>query len=159
MGRLRAPMLGVLLSLALLFVSVPYAHAQDDRSIDVNLSTQTASAIENGQVVYSAGVTTGRPGWATPTGTYSIFSRVFNETMDSSSIGIPSDAPGGYHLTGVLYTQYFIPDGTALHYNYWSPASAFGGYPTSHGCVGMPLGTAQFFWDFASIGTPVTVHY
>ena len=41
----------------------------------------------------------------------------------------------------------------------FTPASAFGGYPTSHGCVGMPLAAARFFWNFASVGTPVTVHY
>ncbi len=159
MVRLRAPVLGVLLAAALLFVSVPHAQAQDERSIDVNLSTQTASAIENGAVVYTAGVTTGRPGWRTSTGTFSILYRVANETMDSSTIGIPRNGPGGYYLTGVLYTQYFDWSGSALHYNYWSPASAFGGYPTSHGCVGMQYSTALFFWDFASVGTPVTIHY
>jgi lipoprotein-anchoring transpeptidase ErfK/SrfK len=159
MIRLRAPILGALLSVVLLFVSVPHAQAQGFRSIDVNLSTQTARAIEGGQVVYTAGVTTGRPGWRTPTGHFSIKYRVFDETMDSSSIGIPRNAPGGYYLTGVLYTQYFDWNGTALHYNYWSPASAFGGHPTSHGCVGMPLAAARFFWNFASVGTPVTIHY
>jgi lipoprotein-anchoring transpeptidase ErfK/SrfK len=159
MVRFRAPLLGALLAAVLLFVSVPHAQAQGSRSIDVNLSTQTASVIEDGQVVYTAGVTTGRPGFRTPTGTFSILYRVANETMDSSSIGIPRDSPGGYYLTGVLYTQYFTSDGAALHYNYWSPASAFGGYPTSHGCVGMQLGPAQFFWNFASVGTPVTIHY
>jgi lipoprotein-anchoring transpeptidase ErfK/SrfK len=79
--------------------------------------------------------------------------------MDSSTIGIPRNSPGGYYLPGVLYTQYFDGIGDALHYNYWSPTSAFGGYPTSHGCVGMPLATARFFWNFATYGTPVRIHY
>src|SRR5689334_10337470 len=70
MIRLRAPILGALLSVILLFVSVPHAQAAGFRSIDVNLSTQTARAIEGGQVVYTAGVTTGRPGWRTPTGRF-----------------------------------------------------------------------------------------
>jgi lipoprotein-anchoring transpeptidase ErfK/SrfK len=29
---------------------------------------------------------------------------------------------------------------------------------SSHGCVGMRLADAEFFWDFAHVGTRVTVH-
>jgi|SwirhisoilCB1_FD_contig_31_3930429_length_685_multi_4_in_0_out_0_1 lipoprotein-anchoring transpeptidase ErfK/SrfK len=159
MGRFRYRLVAVLFALALFFTFVPTVHAAGGRSIDVNLSTQTATAYEGDTAVYSAGVTSGRPGFETPTGTFSIVNRVADETMDSSTIGIPRDSPGGYYLTGILYTQYFDNIGDALHYNYWSPASAFGGYPTSHGCVGMQLDAAAFFWDFADIGTPVTIHY
>ncbi len=35
-------------------------------------------------------------------------------------------------------------DGAALHYNYWSPASAFGSAAGSHGCVGMTLGASRY---------------
>ena len=151
---------GVLVAVGLFTGSVPIAHAQGGaRSIDVNLSTQTITAYEGSTPVYSAGVTTGRPGWATPTGNFSIVNRVYDETMVSSTIGIPVDSPGGYDLTGILFTQYFDWSGDALHYNYWSPSSAFGSYPTSHGCVGMQYGPAAFFWDFATYGTPVTIHY
>ncbi len=159
MFRLRSSLVGVVLALALAVAVAPPAHAQGGRSIDVNLSTQTATALEGGVPVYTAPVTTGRPGWSTPTGTFSILRRIPNETMDSSTIGIPRNAPGGYYLTNILYTQYFDSSGDALHYNYWSPPSAFGHYPTSHGCVGMPLAAAKFFWDFATYGTPVVIHY
>ena len=40
--------------------------------------------------------------------------------MNSDTIGIPRFGPGGYYLTGVLFTQYFTDDGASLHYNYWS---------------------------------------
>lgn len=159
MSRFRYRLVAVLFALALFFTFVPTVHAAGGRSIDVNLSTQTITAYEGNTAVYSAGVTSGRPGWPTPTGTFSIVKRVYNETMDSSTIGIPRDAPGGYYLTNIYYTQYFDNNGDALHYNYWSPSSAFGGYPTSHGCVGMQLGPAAYFWDFATYGTPVTIHY
>lgn len=114
-------------------------------------------AVEDGVVVHSAFVTVGVPGWETPKGTFSIYRRVFNETMDSATIGIPHGTPGAYYLTGVLYTQYFA-GGAALHYNYWSPASAFGSAAGSHGCVGMTLADSAFFWDFADLGTPVIVY-
>ena len=159
MSRFRYRLVAVLFALALFFTFVPTVHAAGGRSIDVNLSTQTITAYEGNTAVYSAGVTSGRPGWPTPTGTFSIVKRVYNETMDSSTIGIPRDAPGGYYLTNIYYTQYFDNNGDALHYNYWSPSSAFGAYPTSHGCVGMQLGPAAYFWNFATYGTPVTIHY
>ena len=127
------------------------------RWIEVDTSTGTAYAIQNGVVVYTALVTVGVPEYPTPHGTFSIYRRVYDETMDSSTIGIPNDAPGGYYLTGVLYTQYFY-GGAALHYNYWSPPEAFGSAAGSHGCVGMTLDDAAFFWDFATIGTPVIVY-
>lgn len=164
MRWLHYRVLALLLVAGFFLGSTGSAHAQTQAAfpghwIDVNLSTQTATAYNGSTPVYTAGVTSGRPGWATPTGTFSVVNRVANETMDSSTIGIPRNAPGGYYLTNILYTQYFDWSGDALHYNYWSPASAFGSYPTSHGCVGMQLGAAQYFWNFASIGTPVVIHY
>ena len=129
------------------------------RWIDANLSTATVTAMEGDTPVYSALSTIGTPNHPTPVGDFTILRRVYSETMDSSTIGIPPDAPGGYYLTDVLYTQYFTEGGAALHYNYWSPDSAFGSQAGSHGCLGLRLDDARFFWDFATVGTPVIVHY
>lgn len=127
------------------------------RRIVVDRSAKIAQAIENGRVVYTARVTVGRPGWETPSGNFTILRRVANETMDSATIGIPRSSPGGYYLTNVLYTQYITNRGHSLHYNYWSSPSAFGRAAESRGCVGLQLADAKFFWDFASVGTPVTI--
>ncbi|HEY8478138.1 MAG TPA: L,D-transpeptidase family protein [Chloroflexota bacterium] len=127
------------------------------RWIEIDRSAQIARAFEDGEVVYTAPVTVGVQAFPTPVGQFRILRRVFNETMDSSTIGIPRNAPGGYFLRNVLYTQYITNDGVALHLNYWSPPSAFGNYPTSHGCIGLREADARFFWNFASIGTPVIV--
>ena len=75
--------------------------------------------------------------------------------MNSDTIGIPRFGPGGYYLTGVLYTQYFTPDGASLHDNYWS--SNFGGIG-SHGCLGLSLSDSKWLWNWASIGVPVVVN-
>ena len=142
---------------------LPMASAQepttDDlgRRIEIDRGAQIAYAIEDGQIVYSAPVTVGSGAFPTPLGEYSIIRRVANETMDSSTLGIPVDSPDGYYLEDVLYTQYFTDDGVAIHYNYWSDPEAFGTSPESRGCIGMQLEDAEFFWDFGSIGTPVTV--
>jgi hypothetical protein len=98
----------------------------------------------------------GRGPLATPAGNFSIIRRVYNETMDSSTIGIPRNGPGGYYLTGVLFTQYFTSYGASLHYNYWS---SNWGYPGSHGCLGLPYDDAAYMWEFADYGTPISIHY
>ena len=161
MRRLLGPLFGLLLIASFFLASPSTAHAQSFAGhwINVNLSTQTATAYNGSRPVYTALVTSGRPGYATPTGSFSIVKRVYNETMTSWVFGIPPTAPGGYYVPNVLYTQYFDWSGDALHDNYWSPSSAFGGYGTSHGCVGMRVGDAAFFWNFATYGTPVEVHY
>ena len=111
---------------------------------------------ENGEPVYTAMAITGTSAWPTPVGEFVIGRRVANETMSSDTIGIPRNSPGGYHLTNVLYTQYFTGSGHSIHYNYWS--SNFG-YSGSHGCLGMDLEDSKFFWDWAGPGTPVSIHY
>jgi lipoprotein-anchoring transpeptidase ErfK/SrfK len=132
--------------------------APDEHWIAVNLTTQRATAFEGAQPVHIAWVTTGAPGWETPTGDFRIYVRIENETMDSLTIGIPRDDPWGYYLENVYFTQYFV-GGIALHYNYWRADSYFGNVASSHGCVGMRYDDAKFFWDFATTGTRVVVHY
>ena len=55
--------------------------------------------------VYVGLVTTGKPGFATPRGSFRILRRVANETMDSQTIGILRTSPHGYYLPNVLFTQ------------------------------------------------------
>jgi hypothetical protein len=125
--------------------------------IDVNLNLPARmTAYQGSTPVRSMFVIIGRGPLATPAGTFSIIRRVANETMDSSTVGIPRNGPGGYYLTGVLFTQYFLPGGQSIHYNYWS---SNWGYPGSHGCLGLSYGDAAFMWSFAGIGTPVSIHY
>ncbi|MBI2953877.1 MAG: L,D-transpeptidase [Chloroflexi bacterium] len=135
------------------------SYGDGERWIDVDLSNKVARAMVGDKAVYAAEVTIGRPGWNTPVGTFSIVNRVASETMDSATIGIPRDSPDGYYLTEVLYTQYFLWTGQAFHYNYWVPDEAFGTAASSRGCVGLRLADAEFFWNFADIGTRVVIHY
>lgn len=129
------------------------------RWVDVNLSTQRVYAMVDDYPIFWAPVTTGRQGMSTPVGRHRIFSRVFNETMDSTTLGIPRNGPGGWYLPNVYFTQYFFSGGYALHSNYWANPAVFGHTPSSAGCVGMFVKDAEFFWNFASIGTEVYVHY
>ncbi len=129
------------------------------RWIDVDLSNLTTTAMVGDEAVFTAEITAGRPGWETPVGVFNIHRRVLNETMDGATIGISPGSPGYYYFPDVLYTQYFTASGNALHYNYWGDDTEFGSRNTSRGCVGMQLGAAEYFWNFASLGTVVRVHY
>jgi lipoprotein-anchoring transpeptidase ErfK/SrfK len=134
--------------------AVPGPEVQGERWVDVDLERQTATAMVGDQALYTALVTTGKPGWQTPKGTFQILYRVADETMTSVAIG----AEEYYVLKHVLYTQYFTNQGHALHLNYWRENYYFGRIASSHGCVGMRLADAKFFWDFVGVGSRVTIH-
>jgi hypothetical protein len=126
------------------------------RWLDVKLSgAARVVAYEDGQVVRTFHAIKGTTRFPTPVGVWSIVRRVYNETMDSTTIGIPRGAPGGYFLKNVLYTQYFRETGESLHYNWWSSAW---GAPGSHGCLGLSLADSRWLWDWAAVGTPVVIH-
>lgn len=125
--------------------------------IDADLNEPVmVTAYEGDRAVATMLAIKGVATWRTPLGTYSILRRVANETMSSEGLGIPRNAPGGYYVKDVLFTQYFTGDGAALHYNYWS--SNFG-YAGSHGCLGLNYDDSLWFWHWAEVGTPVVVSY
>ncbi len=126
------------------------------RWLDVSLSGSAhVVAYDEAVPVRSFYAIKGTAKFPTPPGTWSIVRRVANETMDSTTVGIPRTGPGGYYLKNVLYTQYFRGTGESLHYNWWSSAW---GLPGSHGCLGLSLGDSRWLWDWAAIGTPVSIH-
>ena len=117
------------------------------RWIDVSLSAPTIiTAYEDGRAVYSALAIHGTAGWETPIGTFVLQRRVANERMRGP----------GYDVSGVLYTQYFTGAGHSIHYNYWS---SNWGYAGSHGCLGMNYDDSFWFWNWATIGTPIVIHW
>ena len=132
---------------------------EEEKWIDVSLSEQTVRAMVGEQAVHVAAATSGAPGFETPRGTHYVEpdGRVVLERMTASQAGYdPSQAR--YDVERVLFTQYFDRQGNALHLNYWRPDSVFGAMPTSHGCVGLRLHDAQYFWLFAQPGTRVEIH-
>lgn len=131
-------------------------HDFTGRWLDVSLSGSAhVVAYDEDATVRSFYAIKGTSRYPTPPGTWSIVRRVANETMDSTTVGIPRNGPGGYYLKNVLYTQYFRGTGESLHYNWWSSAWGLSG---SHGCLGLSLADSRWLWDWATIGTPVSIH-
>ncbi len=126
------------------------------RWLDASLNGRArVTAYDNGDNVRSFYAVKGTANFPTPIGAWSIVRRVEDETMDSATVGIPRNAPNGYYLQHVLYTQYYKDTGESLHYNWWAAAQ---GQPGSHGCLGLSLADSKWLWDWAAIGTPVLVH-
>ncbi|HLZ07284.1 MAG TPA: L,D-transpeptidase, partial [Chloroflexota bacterium] len=139
---------------------IPASHPSG-QWIDVNLLRQTAVAYQDSTPLHLASVSTGSPGWETSLGTHYIQRRVADETMNGMTLNrlvldAWHSARVSYNLTHVLDTQYIDDLGDALHENYWLPVGQFG-IPHSHGCVGMKLSDAQWFWNWATIGVPVVI--
>lgn len=138
---------------------LPAAAPTTGRWIDVNLTEQIATAYDGRTAVRSVLVSSGRPGWATPHGTFPVLRRLERDTMDGATlIGQgPKGTGADYKVENVRYVQYFTADGAAIHENYWRRPATFG-MPGSHGCIGMIPADAAWFWEFAKVGTPLVIH-
>ena len=123
--------------------NVPAAPTNSGKSIVVATDDQRIYAFENGQLVRSHLVSTGLPATPTVKGTYNIYVKYVADDMSGPD----------YFLPQVPYTMYFY-QGYGIHGTYWH--NSFG-RPMSHGCVNLPTPEAEWFFNWAEVGTPVKV--
>lgn len=129
---------------------LPQPEPNAERWIEVNLSWQYLTAWQGDVAILETYVSTGRPGFETPTGTFYINSKLEAQTMEG--------VVGGeyYNVPDVPWVMYFTDGGHALHGTYWH--SNFG-VQMSHGCVNLPMWAAEVLYGWAPIGTRVEIHY
>ena len=113
--------------------------------IDVNLSAQTVTLYEHNQQVRTMICSSGSKATPSLTGTYAVYAKAEKLDMEGEDYSAP-DVP---------WVLMFNGDYT-IHGNYW--ATTFG-VPSSHGCVGLPVTDAEFLYNWAPIGTIVSIHY
>jgi lipoprotein-anchoring transpeptidase ErfK/SrfK len=133
-----------------------------DKQIIVSVGLRTLYACDKGTQVYTSPVVTGISYLAadiTPIGTYTIYSKQTDTTLTGSdSTGNWNDHV--YYWMPFLVNQY----GTyGLHDATWRKNSDFGNIDpnsanASHGCVELPLSTAKWIYNWAVVGTPVTIN-
>jgi lipoprotein-anchoring transpeptidase ErfK/SrfK len=97
----------------------------------------------------------GRPEYPTPVGTYTVLSKERSVVMDSSSVGVPVDAPDGYLLT-VDYAVRFTSRGLFVHSAPWA-VNSLGYENVSHGCVGLSTEDAKWYYNTVNVGDPIIV--
>jgi lipoprotein-anchoring transpeptidase ErfK/SrfK len=131
----------------------------------INLSEQRAYLLEDSKISLISPIASGKPGWSTPTGNFSVIckdidhrSQSFGSVLDASgNIVNGSATPGSYVAPGFRYRPapmpFYMQFGQALGMH----AGYLPGYPASHGCVRMPRDLAERFFERVTIRTPVTV--
>ncbi|MBU6333367.1 MAG: L,D-transpeptidase [Chloroflexi bacterium] len=122
-----------------------------ERRIEIDLTQQRLTAYENDLPVYHAPVATGKDGFNTPVGTFEIYHRTPMQDMRGSAGG------ESWYVPRIPWVQ-FIHGGVALHGTYWHDRWGTG-TRMSHGCINLNLDDAQWLYEWASLRTPVIVHY
>jgi hypothetical protein len=107
-------------------------------AVVVSLSDQLAFVYRNGVRIGVSTVSSGRKGYSTPTGVFTVLRK---EKMHHSS---------KYNNAAMPDSQFFF-GGCALH------AGGLPGYPSSHGCVHLPRQFADLLFGVTHHGTPVIV--
>jgi ankyrin repeat protein len=106
--------------------------------IDISIGDQRAVFYKDGQVALVTPISTGRPGFPTPTGQFVVTDK---DRMHRSTL-YPA------------YMPYFLRMSCrdfGLH------AGDLPGYPASHGCVRLPWGSAEQLYREVDVGTLVTI--
>ena len=134
--------------------------------IVVHIGEQKAYFYKGKTLVGETTVSTGKPGFGTPPGHYTVISKdadhvstAFGDYIDDygnvvrSNIDSRKDArPKGSHFDGArMPYAMFFRGGYAMHQGYVPPFAA------SHGCIRLPGEMAVRFFENAPVGTTVTV--
>ncbi|MFC1598155.1 L,D-transpeptidase [Patescibacteria group bacterium] len=124
--------------------------ARAERYIEVNLSEQIEYVWEDGYLSNVFLVSTGLPGTPTPTGDFSVMTKIANHLYEGPGYYLPN-TPWNlrFHSLGAGRSYY-------LHSAYWH--NNFGNQ-MSHGCINMRYNDAKWLFYWAEVGTPVWVHY
>jgi lipoprotein-anchoring transpeptidase ErfK/SrfK len=118
------------------------------KTIEVSLSGQRISLIEEGAAVWSAPVATGVKGAETPPGTYEVqYKMATTRFRGSNPDGSRYDIPN-VHWVLAFYVDYTIHGSLCRH--------VFG-RPGSAGCISMTDANAKYVYDWADVGTPVII--
>ncbi|WP_240959809.1 L,D-transpeptidase [Novosphingobium olei] len=107
--------------------------------IYVDVARQIATIYRNGVRFAVSTVSTGKKGYATPTGVFTILQK--DKDHRSSK----------YNNAPMYYQQRLTWDGVALH------AGGLPGYPESHGCVHLPIAFAKLLFGTTQMGGTVIV--
>ncbi|GAA4751832.1 L,D-transpeptidase [Sphingomonas daechungensis] len=105
----------------------------------VNLASQRAILFRNGVPIAASTVSSGKPGYETPLGVFTILQKI--KTHFSST----------YNNAPMPNMQRLTWKGIALH------AGNLPGYPASHGCIRLPAGFSALLFGATELGMTVVI--
>jgi lipoprotein-anchoring transpeptidase ErfK/SrfK len=105
----------------------------------VSIPLQKAYVFQDGELVATSPVSTGKRGHETPAGTFRILQKKVHHRSSK------------YDNAPMPYMQRLTWYGIALH------AGRVPGYPASHGCIRLPRSFAKKLYGMTDYGTSVTV--
>ena len=114
--------------------------AADNQQLVVTIGDQRATLLRGEEVVLTSRVSTGKKGYATPTGEFLITSKHRDWRSTSYKAPIP-------------YLLRLNASAIGLH------QGSVPGYPASHGCIRLPAGNAAAFFKTARIGDRVLIRH
>jgi len=137
--------------------------------IEIDLSEQRARVYRRGSdsPVIETQISSGKPGYSTPTGTYHIReklvhkrSTLYGRWVDSSGATVRSDGDsryrpaGGSRFIGAEMPYWMrVTGGIGMHIGYVAD------YPASHGCIRVPEAVQPLIYSKVGVGTPVTIRH
>src|SRR6266705_5986634 len=134
----------------------------------VSLNEQAIRVYQNGKLVNTFLVTTGRPDKPSPPGTWWVEGKKSPTVFKAT---VPKTSPYWYPDTPINYAMQYHSNGYFLHDSWWradygpgtnfphqdatgDPFSAYG----SHGCVNIAKTTALWLYNFVQLYTPVLIY-
>ncbi|MDD5726614.1 MAG: L,D-transpeptidase [Patescibacteria group bacterium] len=120
------------------------------KSIYISLREQRLRAYENGKLVYSFLVSTGKGKYPTPRGSFSVLDK---KPIVNYQWSYGPDNPDNYDLGYVPYNLR-VTGHKYIHYAYWH--NNFG-HTMSHGCINVSLANAKWIYRWADEDIPVLI--
>ncbi len=120
----------------------------------VNMKTDQMRVMDDGKLVRTIPVTTGKPGFTTRSGIKVITQKYATKEMNSETIGIGKQNSEYYDLKDVQWAMRMTFSGEFLHAAPWSVADQ-GRDNVSHGCTGMSTANADWLYHHTIVGDVV----
>jgi len=141
--------------------------SQPITQIIVHLKEQRVYVYQGTNVVASSPITTGKPGYETPSGHFSVMikdidhkSNLYGSYIDgttgqvvNSNAEAKTAPPAGcvYDAANMPYYLRLCDNGVGFHAGYLP------GYPASHGCIRLPHAFAELLYWNVALNTPVDI--
>lgn len=123
---------------------------------NVNVPKHVMVVRVDGKVARTIPVTAGKSGFTTRSGHKVVMEKYEVKRMDARTVGINPNDPEYYDIRDVPFAHRVTSSGEFVHGAYWSESSQ-GQENVSHGCVGMSVKDAKWYFNQSQIGDPIVV--